>query len=141
MSKLLAKIFGSRNARTLKSMRKVVDKINQIEPQFSKLSNDELQQKTVEFKKRVQKGESLENILTEAFSVVREASLRVNGMRHFDVQLIGAMVLNDGKIAEMRTGEGKTLTATLAAYLNALKGKSVHVIFWFLDLFRLFGWF
>ena len=128
MSKLLAKIFGSRNDRTLKSMRKVVDKINQIEPQFSKLSNNELQQKTVEFKERVQKGESLENILPEAFSVVREASLRVNGMRHFDVQLIGAMVLNDGKIAEMRTGEGKTLTATLAAYLNALKGKSVHVI-------------
>ncbi|ASK77918.1 preprotein translocase subunit SecA [Paraphotobacterium marinum] len=128
MSKLLAKIFGSRNDRTLKSMRKVVDKINQIEPQFSKLSNNELQQKTLEFKKRVQKGESLEDILPEAFSVVREASLRVNGMRHFDVQLIGAMVLNDGKIAEMRTGEGKTLTATLAAYLNALKGKSVHVI-------------
>ena len=125
---LLTKIFGSRNERILKMMRKRVDKINSLESAIEKLSDDELKAKTTEFKQRIANGESLDSILEEAFAVVREASKRVFGMRHFDVQLIGGMVLNERCIAEMRTGEGKTLTATLPAYLNALTGKGVHVV-------------
>ena len=125
---LLTKIFGSRNDRLLKQMGKEVKKINALEPVLEALSDEELKAKTAEFKERVAQGETLEQVLPEAFAVVREASKRVFGMRHFDVQMIGGMVLNDGKIAEMRTGEGKTLTATLPSYLNALTGKGVHVI-------------
>ncbi|WP_448548920.1 preprotein translocase subunit SecA [Thalassotalea fusca] len=126
--KLMTKLFGSRNDRLIKQMQKEVTKINAMEPVFEALSDEELKAKTSEFKERVEQGQTLESILPEAFAVVREASKRVFGMRHFDVQLIGGMVLNQGKIAEMRTGEGKTLTATLPAYLNALTGKGVHVI-------------
>ncbi|QCR37149.1 preprotein translocase subunit SecA [Nissabacter sp. SGAir0207] len=126
--KLLTKIFGSRNDRTLRRMRKAVDQINRLEPEIEKLSDEALKAKTDEFRARLAKGESLEALLPEAFAVVREASKRVFGMRHFDVQLLGGMVLNDRCIAEMRTGEGKTLTATLPAYLNALSGKGVHVV-------------
>ncbi|MQL47837.1 preprotein translocase subunit SecA [Photorhabdus khanii] len=126
--KLLTKVFGSRNDRTLRRMRKIVDVINRMEPEFEKLSDEELKGKTVEFRARLEKGESLENLLPEAFATVREASKRVFAMRHFDVQLLGGMVLNERCIAEMRTGEGKTLTATLPAYLNALTGRGVHVV-------------
>lgn len=125
--KMLTKVFGSRNDRTLRRMRKVVNIINGMEPAMEKLSDDELKAKTTEFRARG-KGETLESLIPEAFAVVREASKRVFGMRHFDVQLLGGMVLNDRCIAEMRTGEGKTLTATLPAYLNALTGKGVHVV-------------
>ena len=128
ITQLITKIIGSRNDRYLKKLRKVVDEINKLEPQMESLSDLELQAKTAEFKQRVVEGESLDSILVEAFAVVRSASIRVYGMRHFDVQLIGGMILNENKIAEMRTGEGKTLTATLPAYLNALSGKGVHVI-------------
>ena len=126
--KLLTKVFGSRNDHTLRRMRKVVEQINRMEPDMEKLSDDELKAKTNEFRARLEKGESLESLIPEAFAVVREASKRVFGMRHFDVQLLGGMVLNDRCIAEMRTGEGKTLTATLPAYLNALSGRGVHVV-------------
>ncbi|HFV9639814.1 TPA: preprotein translocase subunit SecA [Salmonella enterica subsp. enterica serovar Waycross] len=126
--KLLTKVFGSRNDRTLRRMRKAVSLINAMEPEMEKLSDDELKAKTNEFRARIEKGESVESLIPEAFAVVREASKRVCGMRHFDVQLLGGMVLNDRCIAEMRTGEGKTLTATLPAYLNALSGKGVHVV-------------
>lgn len=126
--KLLTKVFGSRNDRTLRRMRKVVEQINRMEPDMEKLSDDELKAKTNEFRARLEKGESLDSLTPEAFAVVREASKRVFGMRHFDVQLLGGMVLNDRCIAEMRTGEGKTLTATLPAYLNALSGRGVHVV-------------
>ncbi|MGP1929219.1 MAG: preprotein translocase subunit SecA, partial [Arsenophonus sp. ER-BJ3-MAG3] len=126
--KLLTKVFGSSNDRTLRRMRKIVDVINKMEPDFVKLSDDELKAKTDLFRERLKKGESLESLIPEAFATVREASKRVFGMRHFDVQLIGGMVLNERCIAEMRTGEGKTLTATLPAYLNALSGKGVHVV-------------
>jgi preprotein translocase subunit SecA len=125
---LLTQIFGSRNDRLLKQYRKTVDRINALEPQFEALSDDQLQAKTQEFKERLAKGETLDELLTEAFAVVREASKRVLKMRHFDVQLLGGMALHNGKIAEMRTGEGKTLTATLPVYLNALAGKGVHVV-------------
>ena len=126
--KLMTKMFGSRNDRLIKQMNKEVMKINALEPVMEALSDEELKAKTAEFKERLSKEESLTSILPEAFAVVREASKRVFGMRHFDVQMIGGMVLNDGKIAEMRTGEGKTLTATLPSYLNGLTGKGVHVI-------------
>ena len=126
--KLLTKMFGSRNDRLLKQMGKEVTKINALEPILEALGDEELKAKTSEFKERLANGETLDQILPEAFAVVREASKRVFGMRHFDVQMIGGMVLNDGKIAEMRTGEGKTLTATLPSYLNALTGNGVHVI-------------
>ncbi|TYK65341.1 preprotein translocase subunit SecA [Colwellia echini] len=125
---LLTKVFGSRNDRLLKKMGKEVTKINALEPVFEALTDAELKAKTAEFKERYTQGETVEQLLVEAFAVVREAGKRVFGMRHFDVQMIGGMVLNDGKIAEMRTGEGKTLTATLPSYLNALTGKGVHVI-------------
>jgi preprotein translocase subunit SecA len=126
--KLMTKMFGSRNDRLIKQMNKEVMKINALEPVMEALSDEELKAKTAEFKERLSKEESLSSILPEAFAVVREASKRVFGMRHFDVQMIGGMVLNDGKIAEMRTGEGKTLTATLPSYLHGLTGKGVHVI-------------
>ncbi|PHI29629.1 preprotein translocase subunit SecA [Budvicia aquatica] len=128
LTKLMTKIFGSRNDRTLRRMRKNVETINRLEPAFEALSDDELKAKTIEFRERIEKGESLEALIPEAFAVVREASKRVFGMRHFDVQMIGGMVLNDRCIAEMRTGEGKTLTATLPAYLNAISGRGVHVV-------------
>ena len=124
----LTKIFGSRNDRLLKQYRKVVARINSMEPEYEKLSDDALRAKTQEFKDRVAKGESLDSILPEAFAVVREGSKRIMKMRHFDVQMLGGMALHHGKISEMRTGEGKTLTATLPVYLNALSGKGVHVV-------------
>ncbi|MBY6198646.1 preprotein translocase subunit SecA [Vibrio hangzhouensis] len=128
ITNLLTKVIGSRNDRTLRRLRKIVKQINNYEPQFEALSDEELKAKTVEFRERLDKGEDLDQLLPEAFATVREASKRVFGMRHFDVQLIGGMVLNSGQIAEMRTGEGKTLTATLPAYLNALPGKGVHIV-------------
>ncbi|EHJ9992420.1 preprotein translocase subunit SecA [Vibrio parahaemolyticus] len=128
ITKLLTKVIGSRNDRTLRRLRKIVKEINNYEPTFEALSDEELKAKTVEFRERLEQGETLDKLLPEAFATVREASKRVYGMRHFDVQLIGGMVLNAGQIAEMRTGEGKTLTATLPAYLNALPGKGVHVV-------------
>ena len=128
LTNIAKKIFGSRNDRLLKQYRKSVAKINALEEQMKALSDADLQAKTAEFKQRLANGQTLDDILVEAFAVCREASRRVLGMRHFDVQLIGGMVLHDGKIAEMRTGEGKTLVATLAVYLNALSGKGVHVV-------------
>ncbi len=124
----LTKLFGSRNDRLLKQYRKTVVRINAMEPDYEKLSDEALRAKTQEFKERVAKGESLDDLLPEAFAVVREGSKRVMKMRHFDVQLLGGMALHYGKIAEMRTGEGKTLTATLPVYLNALSGNGVHVV-------------
>ncbi|ENO8416437.1 preprotein translocase subunit SecA [Vibrio mimicus] len=128
ITKLLTKVIGSRNDRTLRRLRKIVKEINNYEPAFEALSDEELKAKTVEFRQRIEQGENLDQLLPEAFATVREASKRVFGMRHFDVQLIGGMVLHGGQIAEMRTGEGKTLTATLAAYLNSLPGKGVHIV-------------
>ena len=128
LTKIAKKIFGSRNDRLLKHYRKIVSKINSLEEQTKALSDEQLQAKTAEFKQRLANGETLDDILPEAFAVCREASVRVLGMRHFDVQLIGGMVLHDGKIAEMRTGEGKTLVGTLPVYLNALAGKGAHVV-------------
>ncbi len=124
---MLKKIFGSRNDRLIKALSKQVKVINDLEPQFQALSEHDLKGKTQEFKARLAKGETLDALLPEAFAAVREASVRVLGMRHFDVQLIGAMVLHQGKISEMRTGEGKTLMSTLAAYLNGL-ANTVHVV-------------
>jgi preprotein translocase subunit SecA len=128
LPKLLTQIFGSRNDRLLKQYRRVVEQINALEPQFEKLDDAGLQAKTGEFRERLAKGETLDALLPEAFATVREAGKRVLKMRHFDVQLIGGMTLHQGKIAEMRTGEGKTLMATLPVYLNALPGKGVHVV-------------
>ena len=124
----LTQIFGSRNQRLLKQYQKTVREINALEASLSKLSDAELQAKTPAFKERIAKGENLDALLPEAFAVCREASKRILKMRHFDVQLIGGMVLHYGKIAEMGTGEGKTLMATLPAYLNGLSGKGVHVV-------------
>jgi len=128
MIKILEKIFGTKNERELKRYFKIVEEINALEPRISKLSDEELKEKTDEFKERLTKGETLDDILTEAFATVREAAKRTLGMRHFDVQIVGGIVLHEGKIAEMKTGEGKTLVATLAAYLNALEGKGVHLV-------------
>ena len=128
LPKLLTSIFGSRNERLLKEYRRTVAKINALEPSLEPLSDEQLRAKTDEFKQRIAKGESLDALLPEAFAVVREGSKRVFKMRHFDVQLLGGMALHNGKIAEMRTGEGKTLTATLPVYLNALTGKGVHLV-------------
>jgi preprotein translocase subunit SecA len=128
MFSLLKKIYGSRNDRTLKQLRRQVEQINQLEPQMQALSDEALRAKTDSFRERIQAGVKLDALLPEAFAVVREASVRVFGMRHFDVQLIGGMVLHSGKIAEMRTGEGKTLMATLPVYLNALTERGVHVV-------------
>lgn len=121
-------MFGSRNDRLLKKLQKNVEAINALEAEYEQLSDEALKAKTAEFKQRIEKGESLEDLMFEAFATVREASKRVYGMRHFDVQMLGGQVLHEGKISEMRTGEGKTLTATLPTYLNALSGKGVHVI-------------
>lgn len=128
LTKIISTVIGTKNDRELKRMRKIVTKINSYESSIQALSDDELRQKTEEFKLRHQAGESLDKLLPEAFAVCREASKRVNGMRHYDVQLIGGMALHEGKIAEMKTGEGKTLMATLAIYLNAISGKGVHVV-------------
>ncbi|MCO8108577.1 preprotein translocase subunit SecA [Acinetobacter indicus] len=128
LASLIGGIFGTKNERELKRMRKIVDKINALEPTISALSDADLSAKTEEFKQRYNKGESLDKLLPEAFAVCREAGKRVMGMRHYDVQLIGGITLHEGKIAEMRTGEGKTLMGTLACYLNALSGEGVHVI-------------
>ncbi|HQR57684.1 MAG TPA: DEAD/DEAH box helicase, partial [Burkholderiaceae bacterium] len=128
ISGFLTKIFGSRNERLLKTYQRNVERINALEAQVSPLSDDALRAKTDEFRGRVASGEALDALLPEAFAVVREAAKRTLGMRHFDVQLVGGMVLHSGKIAEMRTGEGKTLVATLPAYLNALAGKGVHIV-------------
>ncbi len=125
---ILSKLFGSRNERYLRSLKPIIEKINSYEEKFAKLSDEQLKQKTFEFKERLLKGETLDDILPEAFACVREASKRTIGLRHFDVQLIGGIVLHQGKIAEMKTGEGKTLVATLPAYLNALEGKGVHIV-------------
>ena len=125
---LLSKVFGSRNGRTIKRLSKIAKKISALEDDLSSFSDDQLRAKTDEFRQRIADGEKNQSILPEAFAVAREGAKRVLNMRHFDVQLIGGMVLNDGRIAEMRTGEGKTLVATLFAYLNALSGKGVHVV-------------
>ncbi len=126
--KLFTKIFGSNNERILKTLQPIVDEINQLEPQMKDLTDEQMAQKTMEFKDRSADGESLDNLLPEAFALVREASVRVLGMRHFDVQLIGGIALHNGTISEMKTGEGKTLMSTLPAYLNALSGKGVHIV-------------
>ena len=125
---LLKKVFGTANERELKRLQALVDDINSREEATVRLSDLELRAKTDEFKKRLQGDETLDDLLPEAFAVVREASKRTLGMRHFDVQLIGGIVLHQGKIAEMKTGEGKTLVATLPVYLNALTGRGVHVV-------------
>src|SRR5471032_2472901 len=127
-NRILTGIFGSRNECLLRQMNKTVAKINALEPWLQALADADLKAKTDELKLRLRNGETLDQILPEAFAVVREVSRRVLCLRHYDVQLIGGMVLNSGKIAEMRTGEGKTLVATLPVYLNALEGKGVHVV-------------
>ncbi|MDE2505145.1 MAG: preprotein translocase subunit SecA, partial [Burkholderiales bacterium] len=126
--KILTQIFGSRNERLLKTYRRTVAQVNALEPQFEKLSDAELRAKTDEFRQRLAAGATLDDLLPEAFAVVREGGKRTLKMRHFDVQLMGGMALHAGKIAEMRTGEGKTLVSTLPAYLNALTGKGVHIV-------------
>ncbi len=128
LSKMLKKVFGSRNERLLRQYRKQVQRINALEPELQALSDEQLKAKTAEFKQRLSSGETLDDILAEAFAVVREVSQRTLGMRHFDVQMIGGMTLHYGKVAEMRTGEGKTLMSTLPVYLNALSGKGVHLV-------------
>ena len=127
-NKLFQRLLGNNTEHELKKMRPIVQQINDLEPKMTALSDSSLQEKTFEFKKRLAAGETLDDLLPEAFAVVREASRRVTGMRHFDVQLLGGIVLHRGDIAEMRTGEGKTLVATLPVYLNALTGKGVHVV-------------
>src|SRR5579863_6451593 len=125
---ILAKVFGTKTEREIKAMLPTVAAINDLEPAMRALSDIDLAAKTIEFKERLAQGTSIDDLLVEAFAVVREAGRRVLNMRHFDVQLIGGMVLHQGKIAEMKTGEGKTLVATLPCYLNALTGKGVHVV-------------
>ena len=128
ISGLLKKIFGTKNDREIKALTKEVEKINALESEYEKLSDEDLKNKTNIFKERLKNGETLDDILVEAFATVREASKRVLGLRHYDVQLIGGIVLHQGKITEMKTGEGKTLVATCPVYLNALSGHGVHVI-------------
>jgi len=128
LSKITRKLFGSRNDRIIKNLTQRIASINVLEADMQALDDDALKHKTSELKQRFAAGETLEQLLDEAFAVCREASVRVLGMRHYDVQLIGAMILNNNQITEMRTGEGKTLVATLAAYLNALSGKGVHIV-------------
>ncbi|MDX8402226.1 MAG: preprotein translocase subunit SecA, partial [Mariprofundaceae bacterium] len=128
MLSFITRLFGTRNDRILKQLRPIVERINALEEEVRAHSDAELAARTAEFKQRLENGESLDALLPEAFAVVREAARRVLGQRHFDVQLIGGMILHQGKIAEMKTGEGKTLTATLPVYLNALTGKGVHVV-------------
>src|SRR5262245_24311565 len=125
---ILAKVIGTQNERDLKRLRPIVGEVNALESPLTSLSESQLRAKTTEFRERLSKGETLDDLLPEAFAVVREAGRRVLNMRHFDVQLIGGAVLHKGKIAEMKTGEGKTLVATLPAYLNALDGKGVHIV-------------
>src|SRR3990172_3573735 len=125
---LLAKVVGTQNERELKRLRPLVSEIGALEPSIQSLSDDQLRARTAEFRARIAEGQTLDDLLVEAFAVVREAGRRVLNMRHFDVQLIGGAVLHRGKIAEMRTGEGKTLVATLPAYLNALQGQGVHIV-------------
>ena len=125
---VLAKIFGTKDEREIKAMRPLVASIGELEPEMQQLSDAELAAKTVEFRERLAQGAALDDLLIEAFAVCREAGRRVLNMRHFDVQLIGGTILHRGKIAEMKTGEGKTLVATLPVYLNALEGKGVHVV-------------
>src|ERR1700750_157114 len=127
-NRALTSIFASRNDRVLRDPSKTVKRINALEPEFEKLSDDALRGKTDEFRQRLAAGETLDALLPEAFAVTREAAKRTLGMRHYDVQLIGGMVLHGGRIAEMRTGEGKTLVGTLPVYLNPLEGKGVHVV-------------
>ena len=128
IGQLLAKVIGTQNEREIKRLRPLVAEINALEPTIQPLTDEQLRAKTIEFRQRVADGASLDDLLPEAFAVVREAGRRVLNMRHFDVQLMGGMVLHKGRIAEMKTGEGKTLVATLPAYLNALEGKGVHVV-------------
>ncbi len=128
MLDILKKIFGTKNDREIKRIKEIIARVNEQENHFQKLSDEELKQKTASFKERISRGESLESLIPEVFANVREASKRTLGQRHYDVQLIGGVVLHEGKIAEMKTGEGKTLTATAPVYLNALTGKGVHVI-------------
>src|SRR6187431_2495658 len=128
IGQLLAKVIGTQNEREIKRLRPLVVEISALEPTIQKLTDEQLREKTVEFRKRVADGATLDDLLIEAFAVVREAGKRVLNMRHFDVQLMGGMVLHKGKIAEMKTGEGKTLVATLPVYLNALTGRGVHVV-------------
>ena len=125
---ILQKIFGTQNTRTLKLLWPIVEQVNALEPAIRKLTDAELRAKTDEFKKRLAGGQTLDDILPEAFAVVREASVRTTKMRHFDVQILGGIVLHKGMIAEMSTGEGKTLVGTLPVYLNALEGKGVHLV-------------
>src|SRR4051794_12999258 len=125
---ILAKIFGTKHEREMKTLRPLITAINELEPGMQQLSDEQLAAKTQEFKQKLANGATLDDILVEAFATVREAGRRVLNMRHYDVQLIGGIVLHRGKIAEMRTGEGKTLVATLPVYLNALQGKGVHVV-------------
>lgn len=125
---ILKKVFGSQNDRNLKRIAPIVDRINQFEPQIRRLSDDDLKAKTPEFKQRIEKEEPLDDLLPEAFAVAREASIRTLGMRPFDVQMIGGIVLHQGRIAEMKTGEGKTLVAVMPVYLNALTGRGVHLV-------------
>ncbi|MFP6681100.1 MAG: preprotein translocase subunit SecA, partial [Gammaproteobacteria bacterium] len=126
--KLVRSVFGTRNDRFLKKLAKVANTINELEAEYEALSDERLASKTQEFKSRLEKGKTLDDLLPEAFAVVREAGKRALGMRHFDVQMLGGMVLHQGKIAEMRTGEGKTLVATLPLYLNAISGNGVHLV-------------
>ena len=125
---ILRKFFGSRNDREIRRIQIIVDEINLLESSMKKLGDDELRSKTDDFKSKIKEGMSLDEILPEAFAVVRESGIRTLQMRHFDVQLIGGIILHEGKIAEMKTGEGKTLAATLPVYLNSLEGKGVHVV-------------
>ena len=125
---ILEKLFGNYSEKEIKRIRPIVAKINDLEPSIQALSDEQLRAKTDEFKDRLEKGETLDDLLPEAFAVVREAGKRVLGMRHFDVQLIGGIVLHQGRIAEMKTGEGKTLVSTAPAYLNALSGNGVHIV-------------
>ncbi|MBD3184331.1 preprotein translocase subunit SecA, partial [Candidatus Poribacteria bacterium] len=125
---VLAKVFGTKHERDVKKLQPWVDQINALEPEMQKLSDAELKAKTDEFRERLDKGETLDDLMVEAYAVVREAAVRVLGQRHYDVQIMGAVVLHQGKIAEMKTGEGKTLTSTMPVYLNALTGKGVHVV-------------
>ncbi|NUN06867.1 MAG: preprotein translocase subunit SecA, partial [Bdellovibrio sp.] len=128
VTQILTKIFGTKHDREMKKIQPTVDRINALEPKMAALTDDQLKAKTPEFQERLKKGETVDDILPEAFAVCREASKRVLGMRHYDVQMIGGIILNRGNIAEMRTGEGKTLVATLPVYLNALTGKGVHLV-------------
>src|SRR5512144_2558971 len=128
LGSIIKKIVGSKNERELKRIQPLIERINELEPKISPLSDDQLRAKTSEFKERIEKGESVDEILPDAFAVVRETAKRTLGERHYDVQLIGGIVLHEGKISEMATGEGKTLVSTLPAYLNALEGKGVHIV-------------